>query len=500
VPIALLTGPANAGKAEVVIDALRRHMAHGEQPLLIVPTRADTEHYTRELAGEGTALGVRVERFDGLIAEAVRRAQTGGVVLGGLARECVLAAIASGSAVVDADGGARADQPPPAAAGLVHALAVALAELRVRRVSAARLARALEDWAAEDGAASAVSELGRFYREYERTLERLRRVDGEQRAVRALDALRQAPRLWGGTPVLFYGFDDLTPLQIDAIETLGRVVDARVTVSLTYEPGRVAFAGRAATFAALYPLAAEHRELGARADYYAAQARRPLSHLERSLFEPNAARMDPAGAVRLLEGGGERAELELVAREITGLLSDGMAPEEIAVAVRAPGATAELLEEVFSAAGIPYALQLRRRFADTALGGALNGLLRCTPHAADGTDTSAGELSDLMAWLRAPGFLERPELADALELTARRSGAASAAQARALWEQRNWPLETIDQLADAQARGPVALIDRVERELGWIFSAPRRGSASVLGAEELDDARALASRHLAGAI
>ena len=38
-------------------------------------------------------------------------------------------------------------------------------------------------------------------------------------------------------PVLFYGFDDFTPLQLDTIHTLGAVVGAPVTVSLTYEPG-----------------------------------------------------------------------------------------------------------------------------------------------------------------------------------------------------------------------------------------------------------------------
>ena len=35
-------------------------------------------------------------------------------------------------------------------------------------------------------------------------------LDEDQRAVRALDALRRQPSLWGGPPVLFYGFDDLT--------------------------------------------------------------------------------------------------------------------------------------------------------------------------------------------------------------------------------------------------------------------------------------------------
>ena len=108
--------------------------------------------------------------------------------------------------------------------------------------------------------------------------------DPERRAVRALDELRRRPALWRRTPVLFYGFDDLTRLQLDVIETLGRVIDAEVTVSLAYERGRVAFAGRAGTFQELAPAAASHMELPPRADYYSPASRRALSHLERSLL------------------------------------------------------------------------------------------------------------------------------------------------------------------------------------------------------------------------
>src|SRR5271170_1565158 len=94
-PMTLITGPANAGKAQVVLDAVRRHLAHGEEPLLIVPTRADAEHYLRELAGEETALGVRVERFAGLLGEAVRRAGLDRPVLGAVARGRVIEALAA---------------------------------------------------------------------------------------------------------------------------------------------------------------------------------------------------------------------------------------------------------------------------------------------------------------------------------------------------------------------------------------------------------------------
>ncbi|MCW3070040.1 MAG: ATP-dependent nuclease subunit B-like protein [Solirubrobacterales bacterium] len=484
-PITLVTGPANAGKAEVVMEAVRRHLAHGEEPLLVVPTRADAEHYLRELSGEGTAMGVRVERFAGLLAEAVRRAGLSEAVLGELAREQLLATLVR-----------RPDGPPPSR-GFLRALGEIIAELQVRRVTPARLEQALASWAAVDGPVTTQAELGRTFAGYRAALQRLGRLDTEQRAVGALDALRRRPALWGTTPVLFYGFDDLTPLQLDTIETLGRLVGAPVTVSLPYEPGRAAFAGRAASFHAIAPLAQEHVELQARAEHYAPAARSALSHLERSLFEPGASRVEAGEAVQLLEGGGERAELELVATQIKALLAQGLAPEEIAVLARAPGTAPELLEEVFSAAAIPFALRRRRPFGDTAIGRALIGLLRCLPSAAG---SGAGELADLLAWLRAPGLLGARSargsdltLADSLEIRARRSGALSAGAARSLWEESHWQLETIDRLAAAQARGPAALFERAARELYWLFCAPRRAAASVLGAEELAEADALAA-------
>jgi ATP-dependent helicase/DNAse subunit B len=490
-PITLITGPANAGKAELVLDAVGRHLAHGEEPLLVVPTRADAEHYLRELAGDGVAMGVRVERFGGLLGEVVARGGIVEPILGALARERLLEALAE-----------------PAMRGFAHALGELFAELQVRRVAPARLQRALESWRAADGHGAQSGELGRLFASYRAELARLGRLDAEQRAVRALDALRERPSLWRATPVLFYGFDDLTRLQLDAIETLGRVVDADVLVSLSYEPGRTAFAGRAATFHTLAPLAAEHRPLPARAEHYAPHARGALSHLERSLFEPGAARVAHGAAVRLLEGGGERAELELVAREIGALLDDGVPAEEIAVLARPAGVSEELLEEVFAARDIPLALQRRRAFGDSALGGALLGLLRCVSppsyalsagsddagvRAGEGEAAEEGRLDDLLAWLRAPGLLEQPSLADRLELEARRAGALDAAQARTLWEARHWRLETIDRLEQAQERGGAALLERTMRELSWLFSAPRRSQAAVLGADQLDEAAALAA-------
>ena len=254
-------------------------------------------------------------------------------------------------------------------------------------------------------------------------------------------------------------------------------------VSLAYEPGRVAFLGRASTFQRLAPLADAHTELRARADHYAPPSREALHHLERSLLSDDPQQVEPGEAVRLLEGGSPRAELELLAGEVRALLDSGVAAQEIAIVHRSPESIAGLLGEVLEDFQIPYAQRQHKMFADTALGRGLLGMLRCS--------TETGELGDLLAWLGAPGVLERPELLDRFELSARRQGVLGSARARALWEAENWPLERIDRVREAAGTGTLALLDVLARELQRLFCAPRAAAAAVLGEDELDEARAL---------
>jgi ATP-dependent helicase/DNAse subunit B len=489
VPITLITGPANAGKARVVLDGVHAWSRRGEDPLLVVPTRADVERYRRELAERGLVLGVRVERFEGLMREVIRRA--GGPLertLSALARERVLAVAARRT---------HSQSELARSPGFVNMLAAFVAELEVERVTPARLRGALQAWATAEGGShereARARELSALFEVYHGLLREIARADPERQAARALDAVRRSPSLWGQTPVLLYGFDDLTRLQLDAVETLGRVAGAPVTVSLAFEPGRLAFGGRASAFQTLLPWASEHRQLAARPEHYAPAARTALHHLERGLFELDYERIEPGQALRLLEGGSPRAELELVAGEIRALLDAGMAPQEIAVAHRSPAAVAELLAEVLRDFEVPFALQRRLPFCHTAVGRAVCGLLRAACGGGDGMEQ--GSLGDLLAWLRAPGLLERPELVDRLEARARRAGIASAASAVTLWESEYWPLHALQEIRAAAALAadgrPAALIERVLRELDWLFAAPRRGRASVLAEEELEEARAL---------
>lgn len=475
-PLKLVIGPANSAKAGTLLDAFRASVRR--DPWLVVPTAADVAHYEGELAQDGARRGGTVATFGRFVREVAARAGYAGRTIGPLQREQLVA-----EAIVAAR--LQALAPIARSRGFLAATEAFVAELERALVTPQRLTAAARAW---PGAPPALHEAATIYDRYARALERLGAVDADLFAWRALDALRAKPAAWGDTPVLLYGFDDLTPLQRDAVETLARVAGTEVTVSLTYELGRAAFAGRASTVEELRQFATDVEELPALADHYDPPARDVLHHLERGLFEPFAERIDPGDAVKLLVAGGERAEVELVAAEILGLLRDGVPGEQIAVVYRTPSRVASLVEQVLGAYGIPHAFDRHEPFAHTALGRGLLALARCALKPDQAT------AADLLAYLRTPGRLERLELVDRLELTVRRAAIGDLAAARSAWEEApgGWPLRELDRLRGAAADGAAPLLDALGREARRLFAAPHRGKAPLLDAAEEVDARALA--------
>jgi RecB family exonuclease len=480
VPLKLVIGPANSAKAGAVLGAFRAQLPR--EPWLVVPTAADVAHYERELIAEGARLGGRVATFAGLAREVARRAGYGARVVGPLQRERLVAGAVATARL-------QALAPIARTRGLLRAAVAFTAELERTLITPQRFVKAVRAW---PEAPPAAHEAAKIYDRYARELERLGRVDPELFAWRGLDALRAAPGAWGETPVFLYGFDDLTPLQRDAVETLARIAGADVTVSLTYEPGRVAFAGgRAQTYEELRALAGEVEQMPPVDEHYDPPARDVLHHVERHLFEPEAAeRVAPDDAIKLLVAGGERAEAELVAAELLRLLRDEHVPaDRIAVVLRAPERGAPLLGQVLSAYGVPHVLERRVLLSHTALGRGLLALAHCALHAGEATP------ADLLAYLRTPGRLERVELADRLEATVRREGIRDLRAARAAWEDApgGWPLRELDRLRGAAAESAAALLEALAREARLLFAAPHRGQAAQLDTLEEDDARALAA-------
>ncbi|MGI8428395.1 MAG: PD-(D/E)XK nuclease family protein, partial [Solirubrobacteraceae bacterium] len=378
------------------------------------------------------------------------------------------------------------------AAGFASAAGDLIAELQRSLVPPQRFAAALGEWAAFDPRrASHGRDVSSLYLAYMGELDRIGRMDTDLYAWRALDALRAEPACWGVAPAFFYGFDDLHVLQRDAVETLARVVGVDVMVSLTYEPARAALTARAPAVEELRSFAERVVVLPAVDDYYEPASRTVLHHLERGLFEPAQARIDPGPAVALLEAGGERSEAELVAAEVLTLLRAGVPGHEIVVVFRSLTRAAPVVEHVFGRYGIAtaHASSHGVTFASTALGRGVLALARCAL-----LEEGQARAEDLLAYLRSPGVLERLEVADALEVQVRREGLRTAADAH---RRLGWRLPEIDAL-----RSAADLTGELARQARRLFAAPyqpddsraahRRDSAPALGPREELDGRALA--------
>ncbi|MGO9954705.1 MAG: PD-(D/E)XK nuclease family protein [Solirubrobacteraceae bacterium] len=480
--LTLVLGPANSAKAGEVLGAFEAAARRGA--LLVVPTAPDVAHYARELAGDGVVLG-SVLTFGGLVAEIGRRAGYGGRRLTELQRERVLDRVLAALSLEPLRASAQA-------AGFTRAAAELIGELQRDLVAPARFAAALRAWAARDvRRAPYARDVGRLYGDYVRELDCLGCVDSELYAWRALDALRAAPGRWGSEPVYFYGFDDLTALERDAVETLARVVGAQVTVSLTYEPGREALVARAEAVEALRPLASTVRQLPPQDEHYAPGSRAVLHHLERSLFSGGGERIEPGAAIELLEAGGELAEAELVGERVLELLRAGVPGDEIAIVYRSRRHAAPLVARVFDQYGIPLSAPTEIPLGHTPLGRAVLGAARCAL-----VNDGSASAQDLLDYLRAPGLLAPAdpappvETADRLEARIRREGLRTAAQARAALGGQLTELDALAGAADAGA----ALCVLARR----LFAAPHRAGAPVLTDEEELDARALA--RLVGAV
>jgi ATP-dependent helicase/DNAse subunit B len=470
--LTLVTGPANSGRAGEVLGAYRARL--DEEPILVVPAFRDVEHTLRELAGDGAVFGTTVVRFGWLFKTIAERC--------GAPAARVASAVQTELLVEEAVRGLglrelrdSASQP-----GFARAAARLVAELERSMVEPATFERALEQWAGHGPRRRYAREVASIYSAYRDRLAAAGLVDDDLFAWGAVDALREHPDRFGRTPVLVYGFDDFTPIELDALETLATRVGVDVTVSLPYERGRPAFRAVAPLFERLRGLADSHVELPAISDWYADESRTALHHLERGLYEAVGERVDPGEAVRLFAAGGARAEIEQVAAEVLALLRRGVSPGDVAVVFREPKRYASLVEQVFDAYGVPFSIDRYVPFGHTALGRGLLALLRCaTPH---------GSAEDLLAYLRTPGRLELPRIADRLEADVRREGVTSAAGARKLWESARWKLPEIDRLRKASG---AELVAELHAQLGALFARPYRRSAAQFAAEELEDPRTL---------
>jgi len=393
VALALLVGPANAGKVARLLD--RYLEALDRDPFLIVPNRADVDGVERDLLARRPALlGGTIGTFDDVFRRI--REQAGAASrpqLTDAQRSLLLARVVSGASLNGLGPSARYP-------GFADALGSAVADVESALLGPDELDGPLAD----------------LFRSYRAELERMELWDRELARGHSAELVGSDFAAWGSTPVFAYGFEDLTGAQWRLLEALAGRVD--VTVSLPYEPLRPAFASLQRTADDLARLAGDDVETLSSQNWYESPA---LAHLERSLFEERSTEPPPLeGAVRFLEAAGARATLELAGDEILGLIRGGTPADEIAVVVPSLDRVRSPLQTAFGSLGIPYAYEGRISLRRTGFGSALLGLLRFA--------WLGGTRRDLFTFLRSPySGLARPR-ADFVEGRLRGRGIADPAR------------------------------------------------------------------------
>lgn len=451
-PLNLIHGPPNSGRARLV---RRRFVAALDRdPVLVVPNADDVFHFERELCGDGAALGGAAMTFGALFrAIATAAGAPPGAELTPAQR---LRAIELATAERRRDlGPLRRSSTRP---GFARAFEHLLDELQ----GAGLEPGAVEASAATLEGSAYLSDIATLFSGYAEVRKRLGRVDAHGIARAAIELLRGGESPWGDRPVLFYGFDDLTPNQLQLVAELARLTE--VTVALPYEEGDTALAARERLLGALRSSAEVAAETRTEAD---PENTSPLLfHIARGFGRSAADRQPPGDGLTLLRSAGERGEAEAIAGEVAKLIAAEADPAEIAIAVRDPTQRGPAISAALEACGIATALEAELPVAATAVGGALIALLE--------TELGARRATDLLRFLRGPSGV-RGDTVDWFERRLRRGRVEDADTALSLWsEEANEVPHDLARLR-AAAGSPAALAEATGKLARTMASRPIRG-------------------------
>lgn len=453
-PLNLILGPPNSGRRGLIRERLEA--VSERDPVLVVPTLDDVFSFERELCGDGAALGAAAMTF------------------GALFRTIATAAGAPPG-------------PELSSAQRLRAIAVAIDARRrtlgpLRR-SAERpnFARAfawllddLEDAGVEPGAVEAgagtlegsayLSDIASLFAGYAEARERSGRIDRHEIARGAIALLRGDRSVWSERPLFLYGFDDLTPAQLDLVEELAARTE--VTVALSFEEGDNVLEGRVGA------LVEELRRRGPvgseeRTEPDPANTEDPtLFHLVRSFGRTQRAPIEPSGGLVLLRAAGVRGEAEGIALEVARLMHSGADPAKIAIALRDPARRGPEIAAALEAVGVAAALEAELPVADTAVGDALLALL----------DAEFGRrrASDLLRYLRGPSGAPGGRV-DWFERTLRRSRVRDAETALQRWQgEEGEPPRDLQRLREAANDSDARLAAELGRIATTIAARPLR--------------------------
>lgn len=209
-------------------------------------------------------------------------------------------------------------------------------------------------------------ELGFIYDRYQTALHEMRKYDSEGRFWSARTALQEG--MWGPFNrfdlIVLDGFADFTHTQYEILELLsGRTDKLLISFPLENELRRNDLFAKSVVAKKIL----ESRLPGKIKTVCFEQKESQSSHrqISQALFD-NPREVKPiasADQIKVLAVAGQRNELEVITSEVKQLLRKGVFPEEISVAFRSILEYGDLVEEIFTAAGIPFFLGTEHSFS-----------------------------------------------------------------------------------------------------------------------------------------
>ncbi len=414
-PLRLVHGPPNSGRAGRIRSGLGAVL--DRDPVLVVPTVDDVDTFERELCAEGAVLGAAVMTFGGLFAKVAAS--------GGSPAAPLLSPAQRLGTVAAAVADCRSELGPLRGSSLRPGFPAALERLLDELQGAGLEPSDVAAGAATLEGSAYLGDISTLFAGYARIRDRLGRVDAHGVARVAIALLADGDASWWVRPVFVYGFDDLTPNQLNLLRELAERVE--VSVALPYEPGNPVLEARTER------LLEELEKIGVSSR----EALQPnpdntpeaplLFHLERGFGNPTPRRRPLDGSLVFLRSAGERGEAEAIGLEVARLLAVGVGPEDIAIVLRDPARRGPLLASVLEAYGVPTALEAELPVARTSVGGCLGALLEAL--------LGTGRSAELLRYMRGPSAVSSNRV-DWFERHLRRRRVQSAATALAIWEER----------------------------------------------------------------
>jgi ATP-dependent helicase/DNAse subunit B len=453
-PLKLIHGPPNSGRADR-IQALFRE-ALDRSPVLVLPTLDDVFRFERILCASGATLGGSAMTFDDLFREVARYA--GAPSAGELTPAQRLAAVSAGI------GAQQGKLGPLRRSAARPGFAIPFAHLLDELQSAGLKPGSLGSGAQTLESSAYLDDLTTLFAAYAAVRDRLGLLDVHGAALGTIESLRAAPAAWGGRPVFIYEPGELTPNQRRLIESLSDATE--VTVALPFQAGNTALATRTSLLQGLIGIAKETEVLSDPADPEPFGIDPLLVHLQREFGRAEPARRPADEALVLLRSAGERGEAEAIGAEAAKLISAGVDPTTIAIAVRDPVRRGPLLAAVLESYGIGVALEAEIPVAGTSVGGALIALLEA--------EFGSGRAADLLRFLRGPSGLPAAQV-DWFERAVRRRRLQTARAALELWAERYERLPgDVERLRKGSAAGPGGLAMELARLAARMASRPLR--------------------------